>query len=403
MIVKLDEDNILLVKMSISRDKVRIILGLTIAVLIPVLFGNYINYSIKSFFYSFSITFKSILLFLLPFIIFSFVFSCLLSLKTNVIKLVLFLIVCIFISNFIGICTGFSVGLYFNNILGTSSHITFTESEKLSLLWNFQLPVIIQNEYALISGFLMGIIFSFYKFDKINQYAKKLNFLANYFLQKIFIPLLPLFILGLIFKLEHEKTLLSAFKAYGPYFFIIIGTQISYMLMLYYLAANCKISKAITYVKNILPATITGFATSSSAASLPMLILCSNRNVKPEMVETILPATINTHTLGSAIGISILTITTMHMFHLNIDFYTICQFILAYTLAKFAVAGVPGGVIVVIYPLLESILHFTPDMLGMMTAMYMLFDPFGTSANVTGNGAFIIMFDKLYSKFSRSY
>ena len=207
-----------------------------------------------------------------------------------------------------------------------------------------------------------------------------------------------MFIIGFVFKLEQDQLLAKALISFGPVFFVVIGAQIAWVTMTYFLYNNCNLQKALVCLKNVLPATITGFSTISSAASLPVLILCSENNADPEIVDTALPAAINIHTLGSAIGVTVLTVTILEMFNMQIDFMTFVTFALLYALSKFSVAAVPGGVIVVVLPLLEQYLGFSPDMLGLITAMYMLFDPFGTAANVTANGSFVIMFDKLSKK-----
>jgi Na+/H+-dicarboxylate symporter len=52
-------------------------------------------------------------------------------------------------------------------------------------------------------------------------------------------------------------------------------------------------------------------------------------------------------------------------------------------------------------PILEHYLGFTGEMMSLITALYILFDPVITSANVLGNGAFAKMMDKfglLYRK-----
>ena len=59
-----------------------------------------------------------------------------------------------------------------------------------------------------------------------------------------------------------------------------------------------------------------------------------------------------------------------------------------FVLAKFSVAAVPGGGILVMLPILESYLGFDSGMLSLITALYILFDPIITCANVFGNGAF---------------
>jgi Na+/H+-dicarboxylate symporter len=152
------------------------------------------------------------------------------------------------------------------------------------------------------------------------------------------------------------------------------------------------------YIKNVLPATITGLSTLSSAATMPILILCTEKNLKdPEVAEIVIPATINTHTLGSALGVTILTLTTLLAFGKPLpDLAGFLEFGFFYALAKFAVAAVPGGAIIVVTPLLETYFHFSSEMIGLITAIYMLFDPFGTATNVTGNGFFTIAFSKLF-------
>jgi Na+/H+-dicarboxylate symporter len=65
-----------------------------------------------------------------------------------------------------------------------------------------------------------------------------------------------------------------------------------------------------------------------------------------------------------------------------------------FVLAKFAVAAVPGGGILIMLPILQTYLGFNADMLGLITAIYVLFDSFITACNVAGNGAMAVIFDR---------
>ena len=71
-------------------------------------------------------------------------------------------------------------------------------------------------------------------------------------------------------------------------------------------------------------------------------------------------------------------------------------FSLYFILAKFGVAAVPGGGIIVISPILESQFGFSGQMTPLIYALYMMFDPIITSVNIMGNGAFAIAFKKFY-------
>ncbi len=381
-----------------ALKKVGLPLTLLLILVLPLYFGPYISAYTKAYLYSISLTMKSILLFILPLIIFSFLFSSLLNFKSGVVKFIITLIAMIFCSNCLAIFTGFTVGSLILPKLAISVHAPTDPALALVPLWELHLPKLIGNQYALLAGFILGIFFSFKRNHYADKLAQNLNFAANFFLKKIFIPLLPIFILGFVFKLEHDQLLEKSLRTYGPVFFVVVGTQVAYMIFLYLAVAKFSPKRFFNYIKNVLPATITGFSTLSSAATMPLLILCTEKNLKnPEVAEIVIPATINTHTIGSALGITILSLTTLIAFGHGLP--TLSEFVefgLLYAVAKFAVAAVPGGAIIVVTPLLETYLNFSHEMIALVTAIYMLFDPFGTATNVTGNGFFTIAFSKIY-------
>lgn len=396
--IKIMSENRILKQLKVVLKRVGLPLFLFLILVLPLYFGPFIPAQTKAVLYSISLSMKAILLFILPFIIFSFIFAAILNLKSGVFKFILTLVGMIFISNCTAIFTGFTVGSLTLSKLSIPVHVPVDPASALSPIWELNLPKLIGNQYALFSGFILGIFFSFKRNKKAEAVAKTIHGWANFFLKKIFIPLLPIFILGFVFKLEHDQMLAKALKTYGPVFFIVVSTQASYMLLLYFIVAKFSFKRFFNYLKNVLPATITGFSTLSSAASMPVLILCTEKNLRdPEIAEIVIPATINTHTLGSALGITILSLTTLLAFgHTLPHISEFLEFGLLYALAKFAVAAVPGGAIIVVTPLLETYLHFSSEMIGLITAIYMLFDPFGTATNVTGNGFFTIAFSKIY-------
>ena len=58
-------------------------------------------------------------------------------------------------------------------------------------------------------------------------------------------------------------------------------------------------------------------------------------------------------------------------------------------------SGVPGGAVMAAVGLLESMLGFSGTAVGLMIALYMAQDSFGTATNVTGDGAIAIIVDKM--------
>jgi Na+/H+-dicarboxylate symporter len=345
---------------------------------------------------------KGILEFLLPFIIFSFVFSCLSNLQKGALFFVFLLIGCVFVSNFTALMYGYTSGYIGLNLMHFSAS-PIEAAAQLVPAWQFHLTKLISNDIALLIGFATGIFFSLWPSAKAKLVAAKLNQLANGFLKKVFIPFLPVFILGFVFKLEYEHLLQTSLTLYGPILVFIVFSQWLYISFWYFVSANFKLKQFLFYFKNVLPASLVGFSTISSAAAMPVLLLSTEKNLKdPEKARMLVPAIINIHTLGSAIGIPILALATILTFGLPLpSVSTFAIFALYTALAKYAVAAVPGGVIIVVAPILEAHLGFSSDMVGLITAVYLICDPFGTTANVTANGAFPIMFTKLHAKLSQ--
>lgn len=383
--------------------KIKIPLILIATLILPICFGSQIPVEIKSVCYSLSLSIKGVLEFVLPFIIFSFIFYCLSNLQKGALFFVFLLITCVFVSNFTALMVGYSSGYIGLNLLHFTAK-TFNTSPQLSPAWNFHLNKLISNDIALLWGFSIGIFFSIWPNSTAKKIATKLNWLANIFLKKIFIPLLPIFILGFVFKLEHENLLKTSLSLYGPILILIIVTQWLYICSWYFVASQCSLKKFWYFLKNVLPASLTGFSTISSAAAMPVLLLSTEKNMgDPEKAKMLVPAIINIHTIGSAIGIPILSMATLLTFGMPMPSPSVFIIFALYTaLAKYAVAAVPGGVIIVVAPILEAHLGFSSDMIGLITAVYLICDPFGTTANVTANGVFPILFTRLHKRLTQS-
>ena len=384
--------------------KIKIPLIFLAILILPLFFGSQIPLWIKSDCYALSLSIKTVLEFTLPFIIFSFVFYCLSNLQKGAVFFVFLLITCVFISNFTALMFGYSTGYIGLNLLQFTATADVASSPQLIPAWQFHLTKLISNDIALLWGFSIGIFFSVWPNARAKAVATYINRLANLFLKKVFIPLLPLFILGFVFKLEHENLLKTSLTLYGPILILIVLAQWCYIIFWYLVAAQFSVKKFWFYMKNVLPASLTGFSTISSAAAMPVLLLSTEKNLNnPEQARMLVPAIINIHTLGSAIGIPILSLATILTFGLPLPSpSTFAIFALYTALAKYAVAAVPGGVIIVVAPILEAHLGFSSDMVGLITAVYLICDPFGTTANVTANGAFPILFTKLHKRLTQS-
>lgn len=370
---------------------------LLICVLFSIFFGEYIPYNLKSFFYSISLTIKELLIFFLPFIIFSLVFNSIRKLETNALKFIAIIIPLICFSNFINTILSYMTSILFNwfGMIKSVAKVN-QESSLLIPIFPINIPKIISNDSALILGCILGLISGFFKADVFRKISNTFNSFQKYFF-KILTPIMPLFIIGTSLKLQHDGMLSTICKDYFPILLVFIISAYGVVLTQFILLSSCNFKKFILYLKNILPAVITGFGSMSSAAALPLSIKAAeNNSLNKENAAIIIPATVNVHLAGDCFFIPMISIAVMISFEIDIPtFSNYLIFAFYFMLAKFAIAAVPGGGILVMLPILQKYLGFNTDMLGLITALYILFDPIITACNVAGNGSMAIIFDKI--------
>ncbi|MDP5370572.1 MAG: dicarboxylate/amino acid:cation symporter, partial [Pseudomonadota bacterium] len=212
-------------------------------------------------------------------------------------------------------------------------------------------------------------------------------------LSKIFIPLLPIYVFGFCLKLSYDDALAHLFQQYGKVFFLSLSLVALYISALYLVASHANMRKAISYIKIMLPAGLTGFSTMSSAATMPVTLRCTQATTQDKnFTDLVIPSTANIHMLGDDLVILMMAMALLSIFGMPWpDFTTFTQFAFAFSMAKLSCVGIPGASVFVVLPVLQTYLGFSPEMISVLTTLYVLQDPFGTAANVMGNGAFALM------------
>lgn len=373
---------------------------LLVILLVALFCGDLIPTVFKSFAYSISLTIKSCLIFIIPIIIFSYIFSCLVAFKDGTIKFLASLLGAVCASNFLSTMIAFAASILAFKVLGSISFSLSSEAKLFELkeIWNFEIPKLMSNDIALFAGVSIGVLSSFFSNQRLVQVSEKLKLFSDTVLNKIFVPVLPIFILGFVLKMQHDGSLQNAILNYGPVVLIFAVCQIVYLSLLYGVAANFNLKSWSQKIKTMIPAIFTGFSAMSSLAAMPMTIKAANSNTNNNpMVGVIVPATVNIHLIGDSIAIPTMALAIMMNFLgvlPDISVYLIFAFY--FVVNKFAVAAVPGGGIIVMMPVLQQYLGFTDEMLSLITMLYIIFDPIITSVNVGGNGAFAMLFTKVY-------
>ena len=364
-----------------------------------VLVSPHIPVTGQSFAYALSLTIKEVLLFLLPIIIFALIFSSIVRLKNGALRLIILLLPLICISNLITTWTSY----FFGNFIIAHSELTLVKDiaqNTLQPLWTCSLPRLIQNKYAMFIALGMGLGTGFYSESLGHKVADTLSFLSNMFLNRIFLPIMPIFIVGFVIKFQYDGILSILIKNYAFIFFAVFISQLIYVLLLYFIAAKGKFLVMLNFLRNMLPAGISGFSAMSSAVAMPLTLVGTEKNLEnKELTNFVIPSTVNFHLIGDCIAIPIFAMAIMISFGYQLPgLLDYAVFVSFFVIAKFGVAAIPGGGILVMWPILSAQLGFTSEMLSVIHAIYIMFDSVITSMNVMGNGAFAILFAKIYKK-----
>lgn len=359
-----------------------------ISIIVLVLLSQpYMPLSLQQVFYAVSLTLKSGIIFVLPIIIFNLLFKTMVNLTSRATAVITMILLCVMCSNFMAAYLSHYVGMLLSHV---NFHLIAPEAlHELQPAWQFVLPKLVNNNVAMFAGIILGILLGRYHETFAQQLAIKLDCVTHVILKMLQI-IIPVFVAGFIVKLEADGVINVIIKDYALIFAIVACAQCCYLLFAYLAVNKFNVSSALACLSNMMPAAIAGFSAMSSAAVMPLTLegVAANTENKT-LAKSIVPSTVNIHLLGDCIAIPIFAYALMSSFGLPMpSFSAYLMFTCFFVLAKFSVAAVPGGGILVMLPVLENYLGFNAAMLSMMTALYILFDPVVTSANVLGNGIF---------------
>lgn len=353
----------------------------------------------KEVLYGISLSIKSVIVFVLPFVIFGLLFKTAAQLSTKASRNILFIVGAICLSNFLSTMLSYGSGLLAYQ-LDLSMRLP-PASEDLIPAFALNLPKWIGNGESMLLGLISGLAFGKFFPSVATSLSTHLEKIIAVFF-RFLLYVIPLFIAGFVLKMCYDGVMGQIVLNYGPIFGLITVAVFSYIFLIYFLATRSKGSSFLGSVKNMMPAVIAGFGSMSSAAAMPLTILAAEKNGKnKDLARALIPATVNVHLIGDCFAIPIFAFAVLKSFGVqDPSFFSYVIFAGYFVLAKFSVAAVPGGGILVMLPVLESYLGFDAAMLSLITALYILFDPVITAANVLGNGGFALALDRILRKCS---
>lgn len=266
-------------------------------------------------------------------------------------------------------------------------------------IFELQIPPMMGVMTALITAFLLGLGLSAIKGKTLFTAMKEFESIISKVIDNIIIPLLPIYIAGIFATMAYTGEVMATMAVFGKVFLLVLAVHISYIIVQFVIAGSVNGMNPFTAIKNMLPAYFTAIGTQSSAATIPVTVASTKKNnVSDEVADFAVPLCATIHLSGSTITITICALAVMLIQGTTLGLAQIFPFILMLGVTMVAAPGVPGGAIMAALGLLSTMLGFTEAQLGLMMALYIAQDSFGTACNVTGDAAIAMVVDRIARK-----
>jgi Na+/H+-dicarboxylate symporter len=172
------------------------------------------------------------------------------------------------------------------------------------------------------------------------------------------------FFFGFICKMQYDGMISLLVRQYAIVMAAIIAALAVYILLLYFIASGVHSESAWRSMKNMIAAVICAFGSMSSPFALPYIIDAAENIISTgSLAQSIVSMTTNIDPLGNGIAIPIfvyVVLTGSGLLQLSTGLYLIL--VIHFVVAKFSVAAVPGGGIIVMLPVIGRCFGFKDTM-----------------------------------------
>lgn len=376
-----------------------ILFKVLLAIIFGTLFGLYLPESINRIFTTFNAFFGQFLNFSIPLIILGLIMPAISDLGKGAGKLLLITAAIAYGSTlFSGFMTYFTASHIFPELLGSlvndSTKITDSGRE-LTPYFSINIPPVLDVMTSLVLAFVIGLGLSYQEKSTLKFMVKDFQKVIMQLIENVIVPFLPIFILGIFASMAFSGKVFSILSVFISIIGVIFTLHILLLLLQYTIAGVVTKQNPIKLLATMMPAYFTALGTQSSAATIPVTLKQALKNgVSEKIAGFVIPLCATIHLSGSIMKITACAMALMILQGMPFSFTLFAGFIFVLGIAMIAAPGVPGGAIMAAVGILQSMLGFDEEMLGLMIALYIAMDSFGTACNVTGDGAISLVVDR---------
>lgn len=384
--------------------KIPLLLKIIIAIGLGVLCSSFMPIPLVRLFETINSIFGNYLGFVIPLIILGLVAPSINDLGGKAGKLLIITTVLAYSSTvFAGYLSFFVSKMVYPSALegATLAHIDLSNKVTVTPFFTVDMPPLMSVMSALILAFILGLSLAKLNNDwsQFTQLLNELKSIVMLIINKSIIPMLPIYIFGIFMKLGAEGQVADVLGLFLKVIGIIFALHIGLLLLQFIIAGLVARKNPIKALITMLPAYLTALGTQSSAATIPITLESAKKNgVSDDIAEFVVPLCATIHLSGSILKIVACTLAIAWTTGMPTDIALYTGFILMLAITMVAAPGVPGGAIMAALAILSSHLGFNEMQIGLMIALYIAMDSFGTACNVTGDGAIALIVNTIYKK-----
>lgn len=262
--------------------------------------------------------------------------------------------------------------------------------------FSVDMPPLMGVMTALILAFVAGLGMAKIEGNRLKAAADEFKDIINMVITKVIIPLLPIYIFGIFLSITMSGQVAGVMDVFMKIIVVILVLTVAVLLVQFCIAGAVSGRNPLRMLGTMLAAYVTALGTQSSAATIPVTLARTKAlGVRPEIAEFTVPLCATIHLSGSMLKITSCAMAIVMLQGHEVGFAQFAGFILMLGVTMVAAPGVPGGAIMAALGVLQSMLGFNEEMLGLMIAIYIALDSFGTATNVTGDGAVAVIVDRI--------
>ena len=377
-----------------SKIKDKLIFKLLISVVLGMIIGQFSSTKNIILLETIKYILGQIIFFTIPLIILGFIAPAIAKLKNNAGKMLITMLSLSYLSSigaaFFSMILGYSIIPYLSINSSVKGLRTLPE-----VFFKLDIPPIMPVMSALILAIFIGLAVVWTNSEIFTNILLDFNKIVLALVNRIVIPILPIFIFCTFAVLAYEGSITKQLPVFIKIIGIIIICHFVWLSVLYAIGAIVSKKNPFDIIRNYIPAYLTAVGTMSSAATLPVALKCAKNTkvLKKDIIDFAIPLGSTTHLCGSVLTEVFFLMTVSRILYSKLpSLPTMIIFIILLGIFAVGAPGVPGGTVLASLGIIVSVLKFNDTGIALMLTIFALQDSFGTACNITGDGAFCLLY-----------